>query len=188
MNVVSTVARLMGIADPKRFDQLALQAPAGAGGVTVLPEFARDGQPADLAHRGMIVGLGADVSAEQLARATIEGLVCRLLEAFDALRSADVPVGGRLFLAGAGARSRAVQRVVADLAERPIIVAPGNWVAAGAAVQAAAALEDRSPADLAGFWNLAPRGELEPDAAADGARVRAQFRAARGVRPVATSS
>jgi xylulokinase len=185
MNVVSTVARLMGIADPKRFDQLALRAPAGAGGVTVLPEFARDGRPADLAHRGMIIGLGADVSAEQLARATVEGIVCRLLEALDALRSADVPVGGRLFLTGAGARSRAVRHVLADVAERPIIVAPGNWVAAGAAVQAAGALQDRSPAELAGFWNLAPTNELEPDTAGDGSRVRAQFRAARGIRPAA---
>jgi len=188
LNVVSTVARLMGIADPKRFDQLALRAPAGAGGVTVLPEFARDGRPTDLAHRGMIIGLGADVSAEQLARATVEGIVCRLLEALDALRSADVPVGGRLFLTGAGARSRAVRHVLADLAERPIIVAPGNWVAAGAAVQAAAALHDRSPAELARFWNLAPTNELEPDAAGDGSRVRAQFRAARGIRPAGPSA
>ena len=181
MNVVSAVARLMGVTDPKRFDQLALRAPAGAGGVTVLPEFARDGRPSDFAHRGMIVGLGADVSAEQLARATVEGLVCRLLEALDALRRADVPVSGRLFLTGAGARSRAVQHVLADISERPVIVAPGNWVAAGAAVQAAAALQDRSPADLAGFWRLAPANELEPDAAGDGSRVRAQFRVARGI-------
>ncbi len=182
MNVVSAVARLMGLADAKRFDQLALRAPAGAGGVTVLPDFAREGRPTDLAHRGMIVGLGAEVSAEQLARATFEGLVCSLLDALDALRSADVPVGGRLFLTGAGAGSRAVRHVLADLAERPVIVAPGNWVAAGAGVQAAAALQDRSPADLAGFWNLAPTRELEPDPAGDGSRVRAQFRAARGVR------
>lgn len=181
MNVVSTVARLMGVTDPKRFDQLALRAPAGAGGVTVLPEFTRDGRPSDLAHRGMIIGLGADVSAEHLARATVEGLVCRLLEALDGLRRADVPVGGRMFLTGAGARSRAVRHVLADLAERPIIVAPGNWVAAGAAVQAAAALQDRPPADLAGFWNLAPTNELEPDATGDGSRVRAQFRVARSI-------
>ena len=136
----------------------------------------------------MIVGLGADVSAEQLARATVEGIVCRLLEALDALRSADVPVAGRLFLTGAGARSRAVRHVLADLAERPVIVAPGNWVAAGAAVQAAAALHDRSPAELARFWNLAPTNELEPDAAGDGSRVRAQFRAARGIRPAGPSA
>jgi len=181
MTVVSAVARLMGIADPKRFDQLALRAPAGAGGVTVLPEFTRDGRPSDLAHRGMIVGLGADVSAEQLARATVEGLVCRLLEAVDGLRRADVPVGGRLFLTGAGARSRAVRHVMADIAERPIIVAPGNWVAAGAAVQAAAVLQDRPPADVAGAWHLTPVNELEPDTAGDGSRVRAQFRAARAI-------
>jgi xylulokinase len=181
MTVVSAVARLMGIADPKRFDQLALRAPAGAGGVTVLPEFTRDGRPSDLAHRGMIVGLGADVSAEQLARATVEGLVCRLLEAVDGLRRADVPVGGRLFLTGAGARSRAVRHVMADIAERPIIVAPGNWVAAGAAVQAAAVLQDRPPADVARAWHLTPVNELEPDTAGDGSRVRAQFRAARAI-------
>jgi xylulokinase len=123
------------------------------------------------------------VSAEQLARATVEGIVCRLLEALDALRSAGVPVGGRLFLTGAGAQSRAVRHVLADVAERPIIVAPGNWVAAGAAVHAAAALQDRSPAEVAGSWNLAPTNELEPDAAGAGSRVRAQFRAARAIRP-----
>ena len=184
MNVIAAVARLLGIDDRKRFDQLALAAPAGSGGVTVLPDFAGD-QTASGAAGGTVTGLGVDATAEQLARATVEGVACSVLDALDALRAADVPVAGRLTLIGAGARSRALHRVLADLAARPVVAAPGNWVTAGACVQAVAALQDRPPSDVASAWHLAPTRELEPDPDHDPSHVRARYRAAQRSRAAA---
>jgi xylulokinase len=184
MNAIGTVARLLGIGDRQRFDQLAMGAPAGSGGVTVLPDFVGVptlGGPV----AGMVTGLGANVTAGQLARATIEGVACSLLDALDALRAANVPAGGRLLLIGDGARSRAFSQILADVAERAVVAAAGDWVAAGAAVQAAAALHGRPPGDLAGAWDLVPTRELEPDPAGAGSRVRAQFRAAQTARAAA---
>jgi xylulokinase len=77
----------------------------------------------------------------------------------------------RVLLVGGGARSAAVQQVVAQLLGVPVLVPePGEYVALGAARQAAWVLTGKLP-----DWPL--RASVH-DAVGSGERVRAAFRAA----------
>lgn len=177
MQVIDAVARLLGV-DRNRFDQIALGAPPGSGGVTLLPSFEAERAATQLDLGGVLTGLRADTSPEHLARAAVEGVVCSVLDGLDALRAADVPVGGRISLVGSGARSHAFQRILADLASRAIAVPQGDRVATGACVQAAAALHGQAPDQIAGAWGLAPTRQLDPSDHGDADAVREQYRAA----------
>jgi xylulokinase len=67
----------------------------------------------------------------------VEGMLCGLADGLDALRDQGVTVD-RVLLIGGGARSRAVQAVAPSLLDAPVLVPPaGEYVADGAARQAA---------------------------------------------------
>jgi xylulokinase len=107
-------------------------------------------------------------------------VACLLLEALDRLAEQGVPVGGRLLLVGGGARSAALQRVLAGLARRPVRVPEDEeLVATGAALQAAAVLEAADPDELGAAWHLGDGHEVPPEPGATGAadEVRERFRA-----------
>ena len=75
----------------------------------------------------------------------MEGLLCGLADAVDALEEAGVPVS-RVFLIGGGARSEAVQGSRPRCsAGRWCVPAPGEYVADGAARQAAWVLRGELP-------------------------------------------
>jgi xylulokinase len=179
--VTDSVARVLGL-DDNRFDQLALNAPAGAGGLTLVPYFEAERTPSVPKAGGMLVGMRSEVSPELIARAAVEGVVCALIDAIDALRAADVPIGGRIFLVGRAARSHAFQRVLADLLERPIAVPKGDRAATGACVQAASAVLQRPPGDIAEAWGLDKAREIEPDLGVDAEQIRSDYAAARDLR------
>ena len=166
--------------DHQTLDSLALGAVPGAGGVTLLPYFDGERTPDRPGASGVLAGLRSDVSRAQLARAAFEGVVCGLLDAYDALATL-VPTGGRLLLTGGGARSAAYQQVLADLAGREITVPEvEEAVATGACVQAAAVLLQREPADVAGEWSLRGGVMVEPGPGATAsAEVRAGYHARR---------
>ena len=109
----------------------------------------------------------------------MEGVVCSLLDGIDALRYADVPVGGRLFLLGAGAGTHALQRILADLSGRVVGVPQGDRVATGACVQAAATLHGTAADQIVAAWGLERVREIEPDPRVDAEEIRAAYRAAR---------
>jgi xylulokinase len=74
------------------------------------------------------------------ARAAVEGLLCGLADGVDALVAHGVDVR-RIVLVGGGARSEAVQQLAPAVLGRPVVVPPpGEYVADGAARQAAWAL------------------------------------------------
>ena len=133
--VTDAVARLLGVG-LAQFDQLALAAPAGAGGLVLVPHLDGERTPNRPEASGTLSGLRSDVSPSQLARAAVEGVVCNLLEGAEALGP---PTLERTYLVGGGARSAAFRRVVADLTGRPVVVpAEDELAACGAALQAAA--------------------------------------------------
>ncbi len=177
VNVLETIARLIR-ADRDRFDQLALSAPPGAHGVSILPYFAGERSPSRPPASGLVVGLGAEATAAHLARAAVEGVACSVLDAIDHLQAADVPVGGRIVLGGGGARSHAVAQILADLSGRAVSVPSGDPVATGACVQAAAAFHRRPAEEVADAWGVAPTREVEPARGGTPGAVRAQYRAA----------
>ena len=176
--VTDAIARLLHVDHPG-LDQLALQSPAGAGGVVLVPYFDGERTPNRPDATGTLTGLRSDVTAEQVARAAFEGVVCGLLDGLDALRAVGAPVDGRMVLIGGGARSLAYQQVLADLAQRPVEVPKGEQVAIGACVQAAAVLHQRPPEDVASAWGLGEGRAVEPDSTVDAAAVRARYARAR---------
>jgi xylulokinase len=178
--VTAAIARLLG-ADHDELDALALTAPPGAGGLTLVPYFDGERTPNRPDATGSLSGLRSDVSRQQLARASFEGVVCSLLDAVDALAAASVPLDGRLFLVGGGARSSAYQRIFADLAGRTLTVPDAEEaVATGACVQAAAALTGDGFGNVADRWGLGQGHQVDPDRPVDRAAIRANYAAARG--------
>lgn len=180
--VTNGVAGLLGV-DLAHLDALASEAPPGSGGVTVLPYFDGERTPNRPDATGLIAGLRSDVTREQFALAAFEGVVCGLLDGLDALRSAGVAVDdGRLFLVGGGARSPVYRRVVADLGQRAVTV-PGELelVALGAAVQAAARLQQQPIAEVQAAWDVGNGNVIEPALGTDRAEeIRANYASVRG--------
>lgn len=177
--VTDAVARLLGV-DHASFDDLALAATAGAGGLTLLPYLDGERTPDRPQARGVLSGLRSDVSREDVARAAVEGVVCSLLDGLDAL-TACAATDGELVLVGGGARSQAYRQVLADLSGRAVRVpSHDEIVAAGAAVQAAAVLTGESPSEVAERWGLRGGAEVEPSIGADqAAAVRTAYAAVR---------
>jgi xylulokinase len=138
--VLSTTAALLGT-DFAGLDDLALSAPAGAEGVVLIPYFEGERTPNRPNATASVAGLRlGNTTPANLARAAVEGLLCGLADGLDALRDAGVEVR-RVLLIGGGARSRAVQAVAPSLLGAPVAVPPpGEYVADGAARQAAWAL------------------------------------------------
>ena len=171
--VTDAMARVLGV-DRARFDALALEAPAGAGGLVLVPHLDGERTPNRPGATGMLTGLRSDVTPAQLARAAVEGVVCNLLAGADALGTATAR--GSVFLVGGAANSPAYRRVVADLTGRAVRVpAELELVAAGAAVQAAAVLQGHDFARVAEAWGLGRGETIEPDDTIDRASIRAAY-------------
>jgi xylulokinase len=175
--VLDTVARLVG-ADHDRLDALALAAPPGARGLTLLPYLDGERTPNRPDATGTLAGLRTLHEPADLARAAVEGVAHGLLDGLDAMVDQGLAPAGRLVLTGGGARSRALQQVLADLSGRPVEVhTRGETVARGAAVQAAATLAGTDPAEVAAAWRPPPDAVVDPGAAVDGG-TRSALRAA----------
>ncbi|KQS66723.1 xylulokinase [Modestobacter sp. Leaf380] len=126
--------------------ELALQVPAGADGLVLVPYLEGERTP-DLPHAtGSVHGLTLRTStAAHWARAAVEGLLCGLADGIEALVAQGAAVE-RVLLVGGGARSRAVQEIAPAVFGRPVLVPePGEAVADGAARQAAWALTGSLP-------------------------------------------
>ena len=176
---METMAAQLGL-DMGYVDQLALSAPPGAGGVRCFPYRELDDAAGRPPHAGSLTGLGPGVMQEHVARALVEGIVCGLLEGLDALDAAGVPTSGRLWVVGSASRSAAFQRVVADLAQRPVSVPrQADAVCIGAAMQAAAVLHGVSPDEMADAWGMGAVREIEPDTRLDAEGLRAEYANAR---------
>lgn len=138
--VLDAVAGLLGV-DHDGLSELALAAPPGAGGLVLVPYFEGERTPnlpdATAALTGMTL---ASTTRENLARAAVEGMLSGLGAGLDALRALGVPLH-RALLIGGGAQSAAVREVAPLVFGIPVEVpAPGEYVALGAAAQAAGVL------------------------------------------------
>jgi xylulokinase len=174
--VLDSAAALLGV-DHAGLARLALSADPGAGGLVLLPYLDGERTPDLPDARGSLHGLTRDnLTPANLARAAVEGMLCGLADGVQALAAQGVRPG-RALLVGGAARNPAVQQVAAALLGVPVAVpTPGEYVALGAARQAAWALTGQLPA-----WEVAVESATEvPDAAVQaGALVREQYAAAR---------
>ena len=135
--VMTAIAGLLGV-DLSALDSLALSAQPGAGGLTLLPYLDGERTPNLPDARGLLNGITrANATPANLARAAIEGMLCGLADGLDAVRALGVPIE-RVLLIGGAAASQAVQQIAPALFGVPVSVpAPAEYVALGAARQAA---------------------------------------------------
>jgi xylulokinase len=138
--VLDAAAAMLGV-DHQRLSELALSAPAGAGGLTLVPYLEGERTPNRPHASGALHGLRLGNSTPAcLARAAVEGLLCGLADGLDALVAEGVEVR-RVLLVGGGARSEALRRIAPAVLGHPVAVPPpSEYVADGAANQAAWAL------------------------------------------------
>jgi xylulokinase len=144
--VMSAIASLLGV-DLAGLDALALRAEPGSQGVTLLPYLDGERTPNRPSATGVLRGLTTrNATAENLARAAIEAVLASLAEATDQLAKHGVALK-RVLLVGGGARSPAVCALAPGIFASPVLVPePGEYVALGAARQAAWALSgDNEP-------------------------------------------
>ncbi|MGO4249566.1 xylulokinase [Paenarthrobacter sp. RAF54_2] len=143
--IFDATAALLGVNLPE-LGKLALSAEEGAGGLTLVPYFEGERTPNLPDATGSLHGLTvSNYTPANLARAAVEGVLCSLADGLAALQAQGV-AARRIILVGGGAQSEAVQQVAADVFGLPVFVpAPGEYVADGAARQAAGVLTGRLP-------------------------------------------
>jgi xylulokinase len=170
--VLRAGADLLGV-DLAELDRLALAASPGAGGLVLLPYLEGERTPNRPTARGALAGLtGANAGRENLARAVVEGMLCGLADGLDGLVAQGVPVR-RVLLLGGGSRSAAVQALAPWVFGVPVtVLAPAEYVALGAARQAAWALTGTAP-----DWARPEESsaELPEGAAESAAEIRAAY-------------
>lgn len=151
--VLDAAAALLRV-DHDELSRLALSAPAGSEGLVMVPYLEGERTPNRPDATGAVHGLRvANATAANLARASVEGLLCALADGLDHLTALGVPAR-RVLLIGGGAKSAALREIAPTVFGVPVHVPlAGEYVAIGAARQAAWAHSGQvSPPD----WNPPP--------------------------------
>jgi xylulokinase len=167
--VLDATARMLAV-DLDELSRLALSAPAGAGGLVLVPYLEGERTPNRPDATGALHGLRLETTTPaHLARAAIEGLLCGLADGLDALEGQGARIA-RVLLVGGGARSQALRRIAPSVLGRPVVVPPpGEYVADGAARQAAWVLSAAGlpagvdPGTVAPQWKLTGTETFEGD-------------------------
>jgi len=134
--VLEAAARIVGV-DQRGLSDLALSAPPGADGLVLLPYLEGERTPNLPDSAGELHGLRHKTATPaHLARAAVEGVLCGLADALDAVEMHGVRAE-RVQLIGGGSQSEALRQIAPSIFGRPVVVPPqGEYVADGAAFQA----------------------------------------------------
>jgi xylulokinase len=135
--VLEVIGGLLGV-DHAELGRLALEAPVGADGLVLVPYFVGERTPNRPDATASLLGMTpGTTNRAHLARAAVEGMLCALADGLAAVERTGVTVE-RLLLIGGAAQNEAVRTVAAQVFGREVLVPePGEYVAAGAARQAA---------------------------------------------------
>lgn len=155
-------------------DALAARAPIGADGLTLLPYLDGERTPNLPTAQGTLAGITrANSTPAHLARAYVEGMLCNLKGCIDALARNDIRAR-RVLLIGGAAAAGTVRAAAADIFGVPVLVPhPGEYVALGAARQAAWALSgDAAPPE----WDVPVAATVEPSDPDAGAVAAGRYR------------
>ncbi|MCK0174306.1 MULTISPECIES: xylulokinase [Mycobacteriaceae] len=158
--VLAATAGMLRV-DFDELDRLALTAPVGAGGLTLVPYFDGERSPNLPAAAGALHGLTTrNFTQANVARAAVEGLLASMAFCIDKIAAQGIAVE-RIILVGGGARSEAVRRIAPAVWGRPVHVpTPAEYVALGAARQAAWVLSGQ---DSAPAWSYGLTASYEAD-------------------------
>lgn len=135
--ILDVACRILGVTYDD-LAELALSAQPGAGGLVLVPYFEGERTPNRPDATGTLHGMTLEnTTPANIARAAVEALCCSLADGIDALRELGVSVE-RLLLIGGGAQSPATRAIAPAVFGLPVTVpAAGEYVADGAARQAA---------------------------------------------------
>ena len=138
---------------------LALSSVPGAHGLTLLPYFEGERTPNRPSATGVFSGMNiANSNPADIARAMIEGMLSGLADAVAALEDLGVDIK-RVLIIGGAAKNPAVGQIASALFGRPVLIPPaGEYVADGAAKQAAWALLGGATPPV---WNLGKATHIE---------------------------
>ncbi|MCW2689250.1 MAG: xylulokinase, partial [Mycobacterium sp.] len=162
--VLAAVAAMLGVHFGE-LDRLALSAPAGAEGLTLIPYFDGERSPNLPDASGALHGATTrNLTQANVARAAVEGLLSSMAYCIDKISEQGVGVE-RIIMIGGGARSEAVRRIAPAVLGRPIDVpTPAEYVALGAARQAAWVLaQSDSPPEWSASASESFSAEHTPD-------------------------
>ena len=170
--VLSSAAAMLGT-DLAGLDHLALGARPGADGIVLLPYLDGERTPQLPEATGSLHGLRRDnMNPANIARAAVEGMLCGLADGLAALADQGVPTE-RVLLVGGGARSAAVRAIAPIVLGAPVVVPPpAEYVALGAARQAAWALSGQEQPPT---WTLGAPEEEATHAPEAGRELRERY-------------
>ncbi|CAD5991828.1 xylulokinase [Agreia sp. COWG] len=156
--ILDATARLLGVTHDE-LGALALTAEPGSKGLVLQPYFEGERTPNLPDATATLFGMTlASTTRESLARAAIEGMLCGLADGVAAVTALGVQAE-RLLIIGGAAMNPAVQAIAAQVFELPVsIPTPGEYVADGAAAQAAWVLSGTRPS-----WQVATAATPAPD-------------------------
>lgn len=140
---------------------LALSSVPGAHGLSLLPYFEGERTPNRPGATGVFSGINlSNSNPSDIARAMIEGMLSGLADAVQALVDLGVDVK-RILIIGGAAKNPAVGQIASALFGRPVLIPPaGEYVADGAARQAAWALSESANAPV---WDLGKATLIEAE-------------------------
>lgn len=140
--------------------ELALKAQPGAGGLVLVPYFQGERTPNHPEAKARLENMTlANCTRENMARACVEALLCSMSFGLSSIQSVTKTKFDRIILIGGASVNRAVQECARHIFELPIIIpTPREYVARGAAIQAAWALHGTKP-----DWDLDLVETLDPD-------------------------
>ena len=143
--VLDAMTRVLGV-NHDELGTLALEAEPGSGGAVLHPYFEGERTPNLPNATATLSGLTlASTTRPNLARTAIEGMLCGLADGLEAVLSLGV-TATRILLIGGAAQNPAVSTIAAQVFDVPVEVPePAEYVAFGAAVQAAWALTGERP-------------------------------------------
>jgi xylulokinase len=143
--ILDSTAALLGVTHDE-LGELALQAEPGAAGLVLQPYFEGERTPNLPDATATLFGMTIESTTRpNLARAAIEGMLAALGDGLAALQRNGV-VAERILIVGGAAQNTAVQAIAAQVFDVPVVIpTPGEYVAAGAARQAAWALTKTLP-------------------------------------------
>ena len=155
--VFAKIAEALGVSLEK-FAELALSAPSGSQGLRLLPHFDGERTPNRPNARGQFIGIShSNFTPSNIARSAIEGVIGGMVFAANAVQRQGFKPE-RVLLIGGAARNPAVQEVAAEMFATTIqLPPPGEYVADGAARQAAWALSGKLP-----NWQLGEIKTISP--------------------------
>jgi len=140
---------------------LALSSVPGAHGLSLLPYFEGERTPNRPDATGVFSGMTlSNSNPADIARAMIEGMLAGLADAVQSLIDLGVDVK-RILIIGGAAKNPAVGHIASALFGRPVLIPPaGEYVADGAARQAAWTLQAGATAPV---WDLGKANLIQSD-------------------------